>query len=88
LLLSWKILNLTTLVREIIARKGSQGGFRSGIRRRAGVRGRRLFCQVAAKGMMYSRAEVARLLGVTGSSVNRLAVLEELPEFRGCLNAL
>ena len=48
---------------------------------------RRLFSQVAVKGMGYSGAEVARFLGVTTSSVNRLAVSEELPELPKYLNA-
>jgi len=39
-----------------------------------------VFCQVAVKSMGYSGAEVARYLGVTTSSVNRLAVSDELPE--------
>jgi predicted transcriptional regulator len=38
--------------------------------------------------MGYSGAEVARFLGVTTSAVNRLAVSEELPEFRKYLKAL
>jgi hypothetical protein len=41
-----------------------------------------VYCQVAVKGMGYSGAAVARFLGVTTSSVSRLAVSEELPESR------
>ena len=52
------------------------------------VRARRFFCQVAVKGLGYSGAEVARFLGVTTSSVNRLAVSPELPEVRKYLKAL
>ena len=37
---------------------------------------------------VYSAADVARFLGVTISSINRLAVSEESPEFRKYLNAL
>jgi len=37
---------------------------------------------------MYSKAEVACFLGVTTSSVNGLAVSEELPERRNCPHAL
>ncbi len=46
------------------------------------VRFRRLFCQLALRRMDYSGAEMARFVGVTTSAVNRLAVSEELPEFR------
>ncbi len=55
---------------------------RSGLRRPAVVRARRLFCQVAVKAGGQPGAEVARFLGITTSSANRLAVSEELPEFR------
>ncbi len=54
--------------------------------KRAGAR--RVFCQVAVRGLECSGAEVARFLGVTTSSVTRLAVLEELPEVRQYVNAL
>lgn len=40
------------------------------------------------QGIGYSGAEVARLSGVTTSSVNRLAVSEELPTFRKYINTL
>jgi len=36
---------------------------------------------------IYSGAAAARFLGLTRSSVKRLGVSEELPGFRGCLNA-
>ncbi len=55
---------------------------RSGSRRPAVVHARRLFCQVAAKGMGHSGAAIARFLGVTTSAVNRLAATEELPGVR------
>ena len=60
----------------------------SGARRRGVVRARRLFCQVAVRGMGYAGAEVARFLGVTTSAVNRLAMSEELPEVRKVLKVL
>ena len=37
---------------------------------------------------MYSEAEVARFLEMTTSSINRLAISEERPEFRKYRNAL
>ena len=51
-----------------------------GSRRIRAARTRRVFCRVAVKSMRYSRAEVARYLGATTSSVNRLAVSAELSE--------
>ncbi len=60
----------------------------SGSRRLVVVRARRVFCQVAVQGMGYSGAGVARFLGVTTSSVNRLAASEELPEVKRYLKAL
>jgi len=50
------------------------------------VRGRRMFCQLAVGKMGYPGAEVARFLGVTTSSVNRL--LEEMPDLRRYLKML
>jgi hypothetical protein len=61
---------------------------RSGIRLRAVGRARKLFCPITVTGMGYAGAEVARFLGVTTSSVNRLAVSAELPEVRQYQNAL
>lgn len=87
--LSRKVVGLATLGKRIMAgERLPESELRSGMRRRGVVRARRLFCQLAVKGMGYSGAEVARFLGVTTSSVNRLAVSEELPEFRKYVNAL
>jgi putative transposase len=87
--LAQKRVALATLAGEITAGAGvTESALRFGSRMRDVVRARRLFCQVAVKGMGYSGAAVARYLGVTTSSVNRLAVSQELPEFRKCLNAL
>ncbi len=52
------------------------------------VRLRPLFYRLADQGMSHSGAEVARFLRVTTSAVNRLAVSEELPEFRNFRKAL
>ena len=52
------------------------------------MRARRVFCQVAVKGMGYTGAGLARFLGVTTSSVIRLAVSEEPPEFQRYINSL
>jgi len=84
-----KVVDLTTLGRQIMAKEGvTEGELRSGIRTQGLVRARRLFCQLAVQGMGYSGAEVARFLGVTTSAVNRLAVSEELAEVGRYLKAL
>ncbi|MFI5341101.1 MAG: hypothetical protein ACHQ7N_14860 [Candidatus Methylomirabilales bacterium] len=80
---------MPTLGRKIAAGLGvGAAALRSGIRTRGVVRARRVLCQVAVRAMGYSGAEVARFLGVTTSSVNRLAVSEPFPEVRRYLNAL
>ena len=70
-----KVPELVTLEREIVKGEGiEESELRSGIRKRVVVKARRIFCQLAIGEMEYSGAEVARFLGVTTSSVNRLAV--------------
>ena len=87
--LTRQVLALPTLARQLTGQEGiAEAALRSGRRTRALVRARRLFCQLAVRGMGYSGAEVARFLGVTTSAVNRLAVAEELPEVRKYLKAL
>jgi REP-associated tyrosine transposase len=87
--LARKVIQLAALARRISAGEGvAERELRSGSRRASIVRARRLFCQLAVQGMGYSGAGVARFLGVTTSSVNRLAVSEELPEVRQYLKAL
>ena len=44
--------------------------------------------RLAVQGLGYTGAGVVRFLGVTTSSVNRLAVSEELPEVKRYLRAL
>ena len=85
---SRKVVDLATLGRKIMAAERiGESALRSGMRTRGVVRARRVFCQVAVKGMGYSGAEVARFLGVTTSSVNRLAVSKELPGLGKYLHA-
>ncbi len=87
--LSRKVVDLATVIRTIIAGEGvTERQLRSGSRRPDVVKARRVFCQVAVQGMGYSGAGVARFLGVTTSSVNRLAVSEELLEVKRYLRAL
>lgn len=76
---------LCHIVRETRVREAD---LRGGIRRPAVVRARQLFSQVAVRKLGHSGAAVARFLGVTTSSVNRLAASEELPECTWYVNAL
>ena len=80
---------MTTVVRTVCARAGVTGqDLRAGSRRPDVVGARRLICQVAVQSLWYSGAGVARFLGVTTSSVNRLAASEEMPEVKRYLKAL
>jgi hypothetical protein len=73
-----KVPDLLTLAKRIMKGEGvEESEFRSGTRKREVVRARRVFCQLAIGRMGYPGAEVARYLGVTTSSVNRLAVSYE-----------
>ena len=77
--LSRKVPDLPTLARRIVKGEGIEElELRSGMRTRKVARARRMFCQLAVGKMGYPGAEVARYLGVTTSSVNRLAVSEEV----------
>ena len=55
----------------------------SGAQKRKVANARKIFCHLAVRRMGYPGAEVARAryLGVTTSSVNRLAVSEEAADF-------
>jgi hypothetical protein len=76
--LNREVPGLPTLAERIIKGEGvEESELRSGARKREVVRARKLFCQLAIGRMGYPGAEVARFLGVTTSSVNRLAVSEE-----------
>ena len=71
--------NLLTLAKRVVRGEGiEESELRSGIRRGGVLRARKLFCQLAIGRMGYPGAEVARFLGVTTSSVNRLVVSEEV----------
>src|SRR4030065_601988 len=54
------------------------GGAGGGGGRGVVVRGRKLFCQVALRKLGYTGASVARFLGMTTSSVNRMGRLGEV----------
>jgi hypothetical protein len=76
--LARKAPDLSTLVRRFTEVEGiEESALRSGMREKKVAKARKIFCQVAVGRMGYSGAEVARFLGVSTSSVNRLAVSEE-----------
>jgi len=82
-----RVPELATLVRKIVKGEGmEESELRSGMRNKRVVKGRRVFCQLAVGKLGYPGAEVARFLGVTTSSVNRLAASEETPNMRKYLN--
>jgi hypothetical protein len=54
----------------------------SGTQKRKIANARKIFWQWVAEKMGYLGAEVARYLGVTTSSVNRLAVSEETADLK------
>jgi len=83
------VVPLATLERTLCAdERVAAADLHAGLRSRRVVYVRRLFCQVAVRGMGYSGAAVARFLGITTSAVNRLVASEELPQTRKHLNAL
>ncbi len=81
--LSRRVPSLATLTERIVKGEGiEESELRSGMRKKRVVRGRRMFCQLAVREMGYPGAEVARFLGVTTFSVNRLATTEEMPDLK------
>ena len=85
--LTRKVPDLGTLMQKIVKGEEIEGSeLRSGTRKRGVVRGRKIFCQLAVKKMGYPGADVARFLGVTTSSVNRLAASGETRDIARYLN--
>jgi putative transposase len=83
-----EVTDLVTLAKRIVRGEGiEESELRLGIRKREVVRVRRLFCQLAIGKMGYPGAEVARFLGVTTSSVNRLAVSKEVANLKKYLKS-
>ena len=81
--LRWRkrVMDLKTLLKEVVKREGlEEAEIRGRSRREPVVRGRKVFCQVAVRKLGYTGASVARFLGMTTSSVNRMARLEEMTE--------
>jgi len=79
--LRWRkrVMDLKTLLEEVTRREGlEEGEVKGRSRREPVVRGRKFFCQVAVRKLGYTGATVARFLGMTTSSVNRMARLEEM----------
>ncbi len=82
-----KVPDLQTLVKRITKGEAiEESELRSGMRTREMVRARRLFCQLAIGRMGYPGAEVARFLGVTTSSANRLASSEKVAHLTKYVN--
>jgi putative transposase len=80
---SRKVPDLATLARRIVKEEGiEESELRSGMRKKRVVKGRRMLCQLAVGKMGHPGAEVARFLGVTTSSVNRLVVSEEVLDLK------
>jgi putative transposase len=81
--LSGRVPGLGVLVARIVKGEGiEESELRSGMRKKGVVKGRRILCQLAVGKLGYPGAEVARYLGVTTSSVNRLAVSDETLDLR------
>ena len=81
--LRWRkrVMDLKRLLREVAKREGLEEEEMMGrSRREAVVRGRKILCQVAVRKLGYTGASVARFLGMTTSSVNRMARLEQMSE--------
>ena len=82
-----KVPDLQTLAKRITKGEAiEESEMRSGMRTREMVRARRLFCQLAIGRMGYPGAEVARFLGVTTSSANRLASSEKVAHLTKYVN--
>lgn len=87
--LSRRAPNLVTLAERIVKGEGiEESELRSGMRKKRIAKGRRMFCQLAVVKMGYPGAAVARFLGVTTSSVNRLAATQEMPELKKYIKML
>lgn len=81
--------DLSTLANRIIKGEGiEESELRSGMWTREVVRARRMFCQLAVVKVGYPGPEVARFLGVTTSSVNRLAISSETADSEKYLKML
>ena len=81
--LRWKkrVMDLKALLGEVCRREGlEEEEIRGRSRRKPVVRGGKIICQVALRKLGYTGASVARFLGMTTSSVNRMGRLEEMME--------
>jgi putative transposase len=84
-LLSRKV-DLPSLAKKIAGKEGiREEDLCAGKRMRRVVKVRKMFCQLAVNKMGYSGAEVARFLGISTSTVNRMASSTELPELKEIL---
>ncbi|MBC8209020.1 MAG: transposase [Desulfobulbaceae bacterium] len=73
--------DLADLLGEIAGGEGVDAtAIRTGGRKRAVVRARKLLCQIAVRKFGYTGATVARFLGISTSAVNRMVSQKELSE--------
>ena len=81
--LRWRkrVIDLKALLKQVTKAEGLEEAEVMGrSRQEPVVRGRRTFCQVAVRKLGYTGASVARFLGMTTSSVNRMVRMEETTE--------
>ena len=81
--LRWRrqAIDLKTLLKRVAKSEGLENKEMKGrSRRESAVKGRKIFCQVAVQKLGYTGASVARFLGMTTSSVNRMARLEDMKD--------
>jgi REP element-mobilizing transposase RayT len=74
--LRWRkrVMDLKTLLKKVAKRERlEEEEVKGRSRQESVVRGRKVFCQVAVRKLGYTGASVARFLGMTTSSVNRMA---------------
>jgi chromosomal replication initiation ATPase DnaA len=79
--LRWRkrVMDLKTLLKKVAKRERlEEEEVKGRSRQESVVRGRKVFCQVAVRKLGYTGASVARFLGMTTSSVNRMARPEEM----------
>ena len=74
------VMDLKMLLKEVAEREGLEEEMKGRSRREPVVRRRKVFCQVAVRKLGYTGASAARFLGMTTSSVNRMARMEEMTE--------
>jgi len=81
--------DLPTLLARIAKEEGvAASAIRTGIRKRAVVRARKLISRIAVHRFGYAGAEVARYLNISTCAVKRLVSREELPDIERYIKLL